>query len=519
MKLVTGTEMRALEQQAFAAGATPEGLMANAGHAIADALHEPLGGIPARRIVVLVGPGNNGGDGLVAAKHLSDFGAEVIVYLVAPRSEDDPNLQQVRMRDIEVIRFEDTTDTAYDEAIARADAVIDAILGTGSLRPLEGAAAAALDGLKNRRGLLFAVDLPSGVNADTGEADPHAPRADVTLTLGLAKTGLYTWPGSSLAGEVDVLDIGLDPSYAAGVKTELLTEQWAREHLPERPGESNKGSYGRALIVAGCDRYLGAATLAALGALRSGAGLGMVAAVDAVRAAVASNLPEVTFLPLPESEGALDAAAGDVIARALPGNDVLLMGPGLSTASGVQSVVRGLLTSEAVEEVPLVLDADALNCLARFPGWQERVKAKAVLTPHPGELARLANLTVAEVQSSRLPTAQRLAQEWHQTVVLKGAHTIVAAPDGTTFVSPFANAALATAGTGDVLAGTIAGLIAQGVEPSTAAGLGVYLHGAAAEEYAADYGASGMLASELARGIAVVAAALRRQREKRLAAL
>ncbi|MGE0060364.1 MAG: NAD(P)H-hydrate epimerase, partial [Dehalococcoidia bacterium] len=196
MKLVTGTEMRALEQRAFAAGATPEGLMANAGHAIADALHEPLGGIPARRIVVLVGPGNNGGDGLVAAKHLSDFGAEVIVYLVAPRSEADPNLQQVRTRDIEVIRLDGTTDSAYDEAIARADAVIDAVLGTGSLRPLEGAAAAALDGLKNRRGLLFAIDLPSGDNADTGEADPHAPRADVTLTLGLAKTGLYTWPGS-----------------------------------------------------------------------------------------------------------------------------------------------------------------------------------------------------------------------------------------------------------------------------------------------------------------------------------
>jgi NAD(P)H-hydrate epimerase len=510
MKLVTGTEMRALEERAFAAGTSAEQLMANAGHAIADALHEPLGGIPARRVVVLVGPGNNGGDGLVAAKHLHDFGAEVIVYLLAARSEDDRNLEEVRKRDIEVIRLNGGVDYAYDEAIARADAVIDAVLGTGNIRPLDGVMAAALDGLKKRRGLLFAVDLPSGVNADTGEADPHAAQADVTLTLGVAKTGLYTWPGSSLAGEIEVLDIGLSPTYAHDVKTELLTAAWARAHLPERPGESNKGSYGRALIVAGCDRYLGAATLASLGALRSGAGLGMVGAVASVRAAVASNLPEVTFLPLPESEGALDALAGDVIARALPGNDVLLMGPGLSTAAGVQSVIRGLLTSEVVDDVPVVLDADALNCLARFPDWHQRVKAKAVLTPHPGELGRLANMSIAEVQSARLPTAQRLAQEWQQTVVLKGAHTVVAAADGTTLVSPFANAALATAGTGDVLAGTIAGLIAQGVEPAIAAGLGVYLHGAAAEEYAADYGASGMLASELARGIAVVAAALRR---------
>jgi NAD(P)H-hydrate epimerase len=327
----------------------------------------------------------------------------------------------------------------------------------------------------------------------------------------MAKTGLYAWPGSSLKGDVEVLDIGLDPEFAAGVKTELLTAQWAREHLPERPGESNKGSFGRAFIVAGCDRYLGAASLASLGALRAGAGLGMVGAVSSVRAAVAANLPEVTFLPLPELEGSLDASAGDVIARSLPGNDVLLIGPGLSTAPGVQSAVRGLLTAEALAGTPVVLDADTLNCLARFPGWSKLVRAKAVLTPHPGELARLAGMSVEEVQTNRLPVAQRLASEWQQTVVLKGAHTVVAASNGTTLVSPFANAALATAGTGDVLAGAIAGLIAQGVEPSIAAGLGVYLHGAAAEQYGDDYGASGLLASELGRGIALVAAALRRQ--------
>jgi NAD(P)H-hydrate epimerase len=176
----------------------------------------------------------------------------------------------------------------------------------------------------------------------------------------------------------------------------------------------------------------------------------------------------------------------------------------------MQSVVRGLLTSEVVEAMPVVLDADALNCLSRFPGWPGQLRANAVLTPHPGELARLAKLSVAEVQGNRMPMAQRLARQWQQTVVLKGAHTVVAAPDGRTYISPFANAALAAAGTGDVLAGAIAGLIAQGVEPATAAGLGVYLHGAAAATYAEDYGASGLLASEVARGIALVAASLRR---------
>ncbi len=510
MKLVTGTEMRAIEAAAFAAGATPEGLMANAGHAIADAMHEPLGGVPARRIVVVVGPGNNGGDGLVAAKHLHDFGAEVIVFLLTPRSDADENLQAVRARDVEIVEMFGEPDVAFDEAIIRADAILDAVFGNRTLRPIDGNIAAALDRLKLRRGLLFAVDLPSGLDADTGLADPHTPRADVTLTLGISKTGLYAWPGSSLAGEVDVLDIGMDDTLSADVKTWLLTGKGAIESLPERSGQSNKGSFGRVLVVAGCDRYLGAASLASIGALRAGAGLVTVAAVSSVRAAVAANLPEVTFLPLPETDGALDASAGDVIARALEGYDVLLMGPGLSTAPGVMSAIRSVLTSDVVASKPVVLDADALNCLARFTGWPEHIKARTVMTPHPGELGRLAGISTAEVQDERLPTARRVAAEWQQTVVLKGAHTLVASPDGTTLISPFANAALATAGTGDVLAGTIAGLIAQGVEPGAAAGLGVYLHGSAAEEFAGDYGASGLMASELGRGIAKVAAALRR---------
>lgn len=510
MKLVSGTRMREIEQRAFAAGDTPERLMANAGHAIADALHEPLGGIPARRIVVLVGPGNNGGDGLVAARHLHDFGAEVMVYLLAPRREDDANLAALRHRDVEIIALDGAPDASYDEAIERADAIIDAVLGTGQLRPIEGVAALALDRLSRRRGLLFAVDLPSGVNADTGAADPHTAKADVTLALGLAKTGLFTWPGSSFAGEVEVLDIGLDPALVEDVQTELLTASWARAHLPARPGESNKGTYGKVMTVAGCDRYLGAATLASSGALRAGAGLCAVASVAAVRAAVAANLPEVTFVPLPESDGALDASAGDVIARTLEGVDALLAGPGLSTAPGVQSTLRGLLTSEHVRSLPVVLDADALNTLSRFPRWHELLTAKGVLTPHPGEFARLTGLPVADVQASRLPLAERFAHEWQQIVVLKGAHTIVAAPDGRTFISPFANAALATGGTGDVLAGAIAGFMAQGVESAIAAGLAVYLHGAAAEHYAADYGNSGLLASELSRGLAIVAAELRR---------
>jgi NAD(P)H-hydrate epimerase len=507
MKLVTAEEMRALEARAFASGTTQPQLMEAAGHAVAVAVRDRLGSVRAARILVLVGPGNNGGDGLVAARHLHDFAAEVLVYLLAPRSGEDPNLQAVRQRGIEVF---DAADGSLDEALGRTDAIIDAVLGIGHQRPLEGVMAEVFDKLKTRHAPLFAIDVPTGVDADTGTADPHAAGADVTFALGFSKIGLHLLPGSALAGQVEVLDIGLDAEMGAEIKTQLLTPEWAHAALPERPAESNKGTFGRVLVVAGSASYTGAAALTSLGALRGGAGLVTLASIPAVRAAVASQLPEPTYLPLPENEGAIDGSAGDAIARALEGYAALIIGPGLSTVPGAQAVVRGVLTTPAASSLPAVIDADGLNALSRLQGWQEELKGQAVLTPHPGELARLMGNTTADVQRERLAAARRCAAEWRQTVVLKGAHTIVARPDGQALISPFANALLATAGTGDVLAGAIGGLLAQGLEPFEAAGLGVYLHGAAGELYTDDYGPSGLLASELGAGIARVAARLRR---------
>ncbi|HEY4684960.1 MAG TPA: NAD(P)H-hydrate dehydratase [Dehalococcoidia bacterium] len=511
MKLVTTAEMRAIEEAAFRAGFTATGLMENAGRAIAEAVRDHLGSARARRVLVLVGPGNNGGDGLVAARYLHDSGADVSVCLLAPRAADDANLAAVRSREIEVIEPVSPAGGAAGalaDAVGRADAVIDAVLGIGRQRPLGGAIAGALDLLRSRRAPLFAVDLPTGVDADSGAADPHAAAVDVTLALAYSKIGLHVLPGAACAGRVHVLDIGLDPALGDAIPTELLTEDWARAALPARPAESNKGTFGRVLVVAGSERYVGAAALACLGALRAGAGLVTLAAIDPVRAAVAAQLPEVTYLPLPEADGGIDAAAADVILGALAGHDALLVGPGLGLATGTQALVRRLLAS--APQTPVVVDADALNALSRLAGWQDEVKASAVLTPHPGELARLTGGSVAEVQADRLGTARRSAQGWRQTVVLKGASTVVAQPDGRALISPYANAALATAGTGDVLAGAIAGLIAQGVAPFAAAGLGVYLHGAAAASFEEEYGASGLLASELGAAIARVAARLRR---------
>jgi ADP-dependent NAD(P)H-hydrate dehydratase / NAD(P)H-hydrate epimerase len=511
VKLVTSAEMRALEEEAERAGTPTTILMENAGLAVAQAVRRRLGGARGMRIVVLVGPGNNGGDGLVAARHLHDFGEEVFVYLLADR-EGDPLLQALAEREIEVVPAElPGAEERLSEALARSDAIVDAVLGTGRLRQLEGAIAAALDRVREQRAPVFAVDLPSGLGADSGEVDAHAAPALVTLALGFSKVGLHMLPGSLYAGEVEVLDIGLSASAGSRLKTELLTADWVRSRLPGRPESANKGTFGRVLAVAGSLSYTGAAGLTALGALRSGAGLVTLACMERVRDAVASRLPEVTFVLLPEREGRLAAEAGDLIVRELARYDALVIGPGLGLSAEVKGLVRGLLTHPQVQDLPVVVDADGLNSLAGWREWHRLARGSFVLTPHPGELSRLSRETAARIQSDRLDAVEACAREWGQTVVLKGAHTVVSDSEGLKLVSPFATAALAAGGTGDVLAGVIAGYLAQGLSPFAAAGVGVYIHGAAALAHADAYGESGLLASELGGEVARVAASLRRQ--------
>jgi ADP-dependent NAD(P)H-hydrate dehydratase / NAD(P)H-hydrate epimerase len=510
VKLVTAAEMRALEEAAEREGTTTARLMENAGLAVAEAVRRRLAGPRGMRVVVIVGPGNNGGDGLVAARHLYDFGEDVLVYLIAPR-EGAPLLDELRKRELEVVTAgQDGAEARLAEALERADAVVDAVLGTGRARPLEGHAAAALDLASDHKAPVFAIDLPTGVNADTGEVDPRAASAQVTLALGFSKVGLHTLPGSRYTGEVEVLDIGLPAEAAESLRTELLTPEWVRERLPERPVSSNKGTFGRVLIVAGSRNFTGAAALTALGALRAGAGLVTLACIPEVRAAVAVQLPEATFLVLPEENGQLAESAGDLIVREMGRFNALVIGPGLGMSNAVAAVVRGVLTHPEAADLPAVVDADALNALARWPAWCNEIQTTAVLTPHPGELSRLSGESISELQGERLVAAERYSTQWQQTLVLKGAHTIIATGEGARLVSPFATAALATAGTGDVLAGMIGGYQAQGLAGSDAAGIGVFLHGAAALQYEDVYGESGLLASELTAAAAREAARLRR---------
>ena len=510
MKLVTVAEMMRMEAES---GVPVPELMEKAGLAVAQEAWLALGEIAERRLLVLCGPGNNGGDGLVAARHLKEWAADVIVFLLKPRPNDDTNQAALVEREVPIITAgEDGWEKSLADALGGAECVIDALLGTGRARAIEGDLAIVLAQLKEARERrlpprLLAVDLPSGLDADNGAVDPLTVAADATIALGFAKVGLHVLPGATYGGDVEVVDIGLPAELASSVQTELITRRWAQEHLPERPDDAHKGTFGSALIVAGSPRYTGAAYLACMGAMRAGAGLVTLACASAIHPILAARLSETTFEPLDGTDGELSGQDVHSVLRALSGRDYkcLLIGPGLSQSGYVQAFVHALLPKlgdgeEKGSERSLraaVIDADALNNLARIDGWPALINIPAVLTPHPGEMSRLTGLSVAAVQADRLGTARKYAAEWSMHVLLKGAPSIVAAPDGRAALSPFVNPAFATAGSGDVLSGTIAGFIAQGVDPFDAACLGLYVGGLAGQRLRDEMGSAGVIAGDL----------------------
>jgi ADP-dependent NAD(P)H-hydrate dehydratase / NAD(P)H-hydrate epimerase len=503
MPLVTTKEMRRLERAADAAGVTFAAMMEKAGAAVAVEISRSYR-VAGSLVLVLVGPGNNGGDGLVAARYLHDLGARVTVYLSREREGDDPNLRLIRERGVAVALVSDDPDGAtLVDLTVHAAIVVDALLGTGVSRPVEGPVQLILRCLSDARRqagyphdqALVAVDMPSGLNANTGAVDPLTPHADLTVTFGFPKRGHFLFPGADFAGELRIVDIGIAPDLARDILLTVATPESVGEMLPDRPRDANKGSFGKALVVAGCANYTGAAVLASMAAARVGAGLVSLACCASLQPIFASRLLETTFIPLSEDEpGYLGLAASPALLDAIASYTAVLLGPGLgqrpSTVSFVLETI-GYLT------MPHVIDADALNALSTREGWWREAPAGGVLTPHPGEFARLARLNVPQVQADRLGIATGSAEEWGQVIVLKGANTVVAAPDGHACIIPFANPGLATAGSGDVLAGAIVGLLAQGMAPFPAAVAGAYLHGLAGDLAAREIGPVGMLAGDL----------------------
>ena len=503
MKIVTADQMRRIEDRSEEMGVSKDALMERAGLETARYIRRrfaPLFGVP---MVVLVGPGNNGGDGLVVARHLHRWGARVSVYICRDRRAPDPKLDIVNDLCVPVIAASEDLELAQLRTLlGEAHVVMDAVLGIGRIRPLAGTVRDILLLLAETRAgrpdmSTVAVDVPSGMDADSGDADPACPAVDITLSMGYPKVGHYDYGAAARIGRLDVVEIGLPDGVDDDVPLSLMTDANMRPLLPMRPSDAHKGSFGRTMVVAGSLNYIGAAYLAGSAATRVGSGLVTIALPSSIQMAVAGKATEPTYLPLAESAPgvALPAAAGDVL-DALDAYNSMLLGCGMGQAMDMQRFIEGVLYSEE-RLPPTVVDADGLNTLARTPRWWERFAGMAILTPHPGEMARLTGKSTSEVQADRIGIAVESAARWNKIVVLKGAHTVVAYPDGRTMLSPFANPGLATAGTGDVLAGSIAGLLSQDVPLEGAAVLGVYVHGLAGERVCDRLGDTGMVASDL----------------------
>ena len=508
MKIVTADQMRRIEDRSEEAGVSKDALMENAGLAVAQRIRHHLGHLVGVSVVVLVGPGNNGGDGLVTARHLHRWGARVLVYLCRDRREPDPKLNIVRDQGLHIEHAsQDEGLVQLKEALASAHMVVDSILGTGRARPIEGALKAILMELADARAQrpelrVLAMDLPTGLDADTGAVDPVCPTTDITLTLGYPKVGLFAFPGANKMGSLETLDIGIPDGLDDDITLELMTPAWASAALPVRPSAAHKGSFGRTLIVAGSRNYVGAAYLAATAATRVGAGLVTLAIPQSLQMAVASMAVEPTYLPLPESSPGVVSPdeAASVIFENLDGYSAMLVGCGMGQAPETSAFIERLLYSGA-KLPPAIVDADGLNFLSASSstekGWWEKFPTDAIVTPHPGEMTRLTGESTRDIQGDRVGKAVSAAMKWSKITVLKGAYTVVAFPDGRAMLSPFANPGLASAGTGDVLAGAIAGLLSQGLTLDDAASLGVYLHGTAGERVRDALGDTGMIASDL----------------------
>jgi ADP-dependent NAD(P)H-hydrate dehydratase / NAD(P)H-hydrate epimerase len=492
-------QMQAADRAAIASGVPSIELMENAAAALVSEIRSAYP--DARRVAVVCGPGNNGGDGLAAARRLTAEGCSLSVFtLRAPeqyRGDAAENLARAREAGLEVRSVEGRLRRLARE-LASHDIVLDALFGTGLTRALEGDAARMVAAINASGRPVVAADLPSGLSADSGELLGPCVAADVTVALAAAKHCHVLAPARSRCGRVIVEDIGISRRILERQKTSLrMTEENdIAAALPRRRPDAHKGDAGRLAILAGSRGKTGAAILAARGALRAGAGLVTVFCPEPLDLVVVSALAEAMTRRLPQDDGVLSAEAARPAADAIADLDAAAVGPGLGSGEGVVAVLRRIFSSK----LPLVCDADALNAFAGHPEAFRRRPA-TVLTPHPGEAARLLGTTTRRVQSNRLAAAQKLAQAARAVVILKGAGSLIATPSGRVTVNPTGTPLMATAGSGDVLTGAVGALLAAGMEPETAAITAAYLHGAAGERLEERLGDAGLLASELADAI------------------
>jgi len=502
-KIVTGAQMQELDRRTIGeAGIPGTVLMERAGAGLAACIEQVFGPVRGKRITILCGKGNNGGDGFVAARLLRRSQAKVRVLIMTPVSElsrDAATMyrQFVRAAGKSAVQSYRSKSQALP-LLRESDMLVDALLGTGLSSDVTGRYGDAIEGINEAGRPVVSVDLPSGLHADTGAMLGRAVRATLTVTFGFPKLGLYQNHGIDLTGNIRIVDIGIPSAYIDAVTSRimLMTPTFVRASLPARRSSSHKGTFGHAGIIAGAVGKTGAAAMAARAALRIGAGLVTVAIPSSLNDVLEAKLLEAMTVPMPDTKARTFArTAFDRLTAFIAAKTAIAIGPGLSTHPETVELVQAL-TKQL--DRPAVLDADALNALAGRASILTACKTPPILTPHPGEMARLeTDATSQSINADRIGTAVRFARERGVFVVLKGARTVVARPDGTAAICPTGNPGMATAGTGDVLTGMIVGLLAQGLPPWEACCAATYLHGSAGDLASADKGQAGLIAGDV----------------------
>ncbi len=506
-KVVTASQMGQMDRETIEKIGIPGVvLMENAGLGVVSVAEQLLGGTAARKhVVVVAGKGNNGGDGFVVARHLHNRGADVDVYLLADpatiKGDAKTNLNILLNMGLAIHPVQKRGDFKPNPPV---DLIVDAIFGTGISGAVRGLAAEIIDAINAMPTPVLSVDLPSGLNADTGAVEGPCVRATATATMAEIKRGLLLPPGRDFAGRVHVVDISMPETIetAKQVRTFIVGRPDALVVLPRRPSDAYKNKVGLVYVLAGSTGMTGAATLTSLSALKAGSGLVYLGIPASLNAILEEKATEVITKPLPEAEpGHLGESATAPILDHLTGMDVFALGPGLGTHPSTAKLVQNLVRQV---EKPTVIDADGLNNLQDHTDLLRNRTAPTVLTPHPGELSRLTGLGTREILANRIEVARRFAAEWGVVLVLKGSPSVTASPDGMVMINSSGNAGMATGGSGDVLTGLIASFIGQGLDAFTAAWLGVYVHGFAGDIARNRYGEMGLVAGDILRAVPAV---------------
>lgn len=515
MRVVTGREMQAIDRAAIEKHRIPSlNLMQQAGTKVALRIERLLGTGQARKIAVVCGSGNNGGDGFVAARLLYEVGFTVKVFVLGRPDKLTPdarvNFEKIREL-VKPVFVSRTALSALRKAVGEADLIVDALFGTGFSGRPDALAAQVIKVVNESDAEIFAVDVPSGVEADTGRVAGEAVKAERTITFGLPKLGCLIVPGAAYCGDVEVVDIGFPAELIRAPGTlSLATPDELSQMLPKRKPDTHKKECGRVFVVAGSVGMTGAAAMTAEAALRAGAGIVTLGVAESLNDIMEVKLTEVMTAPLPETPArSLDAGAYHTVVDKLKEFDVAAIGPGLSQHESTVKLVRDLLENV---KAPIVLDADGLNALAGQGNLLKKRPGPTVITPHPGELARLSGQTVTAVQRDRVAAARRAARTWKVVCVLKGTRSVIADPSGQAYINPTGNSGLASAGTGDVLTGVIASLWAQGTKPLEAAVLGCYLHGLAGDMVMKEKTIYGLIATDLIESLPKAVATLAREK-------